>query len=696
MQNYRLAFLLISLMLSSIAAMGQSSKSLEKQFLEIPNPDSCRRNLFVLTQQPHIAGSAEDSDLAVLVNNRFREYGINSEIVTYYVYLPYPKSEELEMTEPEKYTFDLKEKGWAWDKDSFNSNTVLPFNAYSPSGDLTGQIVYVNYGLPEDYAYLEKLGIDTKGKIMLARYGKSFRGIKVKAAEEHGAAGIIIYSDPQDDGYDQGDIYPRGPMRPWDAVQRGSIQDLTIYPGDPLTPGYASTKDAKRIALSDVTDLPHIPCMPISYGNAEKLLSNLAGAAVPHDWQGGLPFTYHIGPGPTEVNMKIEMDYGIRPIWDVIGTISGRAHPDQKVIIGNHRDAWVFGAVDPNSGTASMLEAARGFGELLKTGWKPERTIILCSWDGEEYGLIGSTEWGEENAEALAKHAVAYVNVDAPVSGTNFGSSTVPSLDKFVMDLTKSIIDPKSQRSVFNAWYIGQNKAYFEKHESVPDTAATTLGRLGSGSDYAVFLDHLGIPSFDFGFGGPYGVYHSALDNFYWMEHWGDPTFQYHATVAKLLGIAALRLADDSLLPFRYSDYSREIEKYIREKEKTASEEANLKSVDFTPTINAAREFDSTAHKADSLLLIRKINDYTQINSYLMEMERAFTEEEGLPQSPWSKHQIYAPGFYTGYASQPLPGISRAVEKKDTKELDKELKILDGTLERATLIEYKIVKELGE
>jgi N-acetylated-alpha-linked acidic dipeptidase len=540
------------------------------------------------------------------------------------------------------------------------------------------------------------LGIDTKGKIALARYGRSFRGIKVKAAEEHGAAGIIIYSDPQDDGYDQGDIYPRGPMRPWDAVQRGSIQDLTIYPGDPLTPGYASTKDAKRIALSDVTDLPHIPCMPISYGNAERLLTNLSGPAVPHDWQGGLPFTYHIGPGPTEVNMKIEMDYGIRPIWDVIGTISGRGHPDQKVIIGNHRDAWVFGAVDPNSGTASMLEAARGFGELLKTGWKPERTINFCSWDGEEYGLIGSTEWGEENAEALAKHAVAYVNVDAPVSGTNFGSSTVPSLDKFVMDLTRSVTDPKTQKSVFDAWYIGQNKAYFEKHESVPDTAATSLGRLGSGSDFSVFLDHLGIPSFDFGFGGPYGVYHSALDNFYWMEHWGDPTFQYHATVAKLLGIAALRLADDSLLPFRYSDYSREIEKYIKEKEKTASEEANLKSVDFTPTINAAREFDSTAHKADSLLLIRKINDYTQINSYLMEMERAFTEEEGLPQSPWSKHQIYAPGFYTGYASQPLPGISRAVEKKDTQELDKELKILDGTLERATLIECKIVKELGE
>ena len=694
--KYRTRTSLMIWFLSYAVSGAQSSASFEKQFLAIPNADSCRRNLFILTQQPHIAGSAEDSILAVFVKNRFSEYGINSRIVTYYVYLPYPKSEELEMTEPERYKFDLEEKGWQWDKDSYNSNTVLPFNAYSPSGDLSGQIVYANYGLPEDYSYLEKLGINVKDKIMLVRYGRSFRGIKVKVAEEHGASGVIIYSDPMDDGYDQGDIYPRGPMRPWDAVQRGSIQDLTIYPGDPLTPGYASTKDAKRIALTAVTDLPHIPCLPISYGNAEKLLHNLAGPAVPHDWQGGLPFTYHIGPGTTEVTMKIEMDYEIRPIWDVIGTIEGQKDPDQKVIIGNHRDAWVFGAVDPNSGTASMLETARGFGQLLKAGWKPNRTIVLCSWDGEEYGLIGSTEWGEENANELTKDAIAYINVDAPVSGTNFGASSVPSLDKFIMDVTKSVNDPKTEESVFDAWYTSQNKSYFEEQDSIPDSAKTTIGRLGSGSDYTVFLEHLGIPSFDFGFGGPYGVYHSALDNFYWMEHWGDPTFQYHAAVAKLLGIAGIRLADDSLLPFRYSDYAKQIHKYINEFEKKSGEIQNLKPVDFTSATNATIEFEKSADEVDSILAMRKFDNYSSTNAALMEIERAFTDDRGLPQSQWFKHQIYAPGAYSGYASEPLPAIARAIEKQDGTELHQALQTFEVAIKKATLIEGQIIKESGE
>ncbi len=685
-------FILIALPLSSLVTYGQTNGSVEKEFLGIPKADSCKRNLFILTQQPHVASSPDDSALAVFVNRRFNEYGIHSQIVKYYVYLPYPKSEELEMTEPEKYKFDLVEKGWKWDKDAYNSNIVLPFNAYSPSGDLTGQIIYANYGLPEDYELLQKLGIDVKGKIMLVRYGRSFRGIKVKVAEEHGAAGVIIYSDPADDGYMQGDIYPRGPMRPWDAVQRGSIQDLTIYPGDPLTPGYASTKDAKRIPLSQVTDLPHIPCLPISYGNAEKLLSNLAGTAVPHDWQGGLPFTYHIGPGPTEVHMQLNMDYGIRPIWDVIGTIDGKEYPNEKVIIGNHRDAWVYGAVDPNSGTASLLETARGLGELLKSGWHPNRTIVLCSWDGEEYGLIGSTEWGEQNAEELMKDAVAYINIDAPVSGPNFGASAVPSLDRFIMDVTKSVTDPKTQKSIFDAWFINQNKDFYEKHNFVPDTATTKLGRLGSGSDFTVFLDHLGVPAFDFGFDGHYGVYHSMLDDFYWMEHWGDPTFQYHSTVAKILGIAAIRLADDAILPFRYSDYAKAINEYIRERQKKASEIESLKSVDFTPAINASLEFEKATTEVDSLIAASKPINYLKINETLMNIERAFTDKGGLPKSPWFKHQIYAPGFYTGYTSQPLPGVARAIEMKDPSLLRKETDVLTDALKAATQDENRIIE----
>ncbi|MGC8596137.1 MAG: M28 family metallopeptidase [Candidatus Kryptoniota bacterium] len=676
----------MSILIAAGILNAQQEKAYESKYLSIPDPDSCKRNLFILTQEPHIAGSKDDSLLAVFVKDRFERYGIPSEILTYYVYLPYPMSETLEITEPHKEILDLNEKGWEWDKDTHNSQIVLPFNAYSPSGDITGQVVYANYGLPEDYKILSSLGIDVRGKIMLVRYGKSFRGIKVKVAEENGAAGVIIYSDPADDGYVQGDIYPRGPMRPWSAVQRGSIQDLTVYPGDPLTPGYASTKDAKRIPLNDVKDIPKIPCIPISYANAQKLLTGLAGPVVPHDWQGGLPLTYHIGPGGTEVHLKLVMDYEIRPIWDVIGTIRGSLHPEQKVILGNHRDAWVYGAVDPNSGTASLLETARGFGELLKGGWRPERTILLCSWDGEEYGLIGSTEWGEQRSEELSKDAVAYINIDAPVSGRHFGSSSVPSLDKFIMDVTKSVTDPKTGKSVFESWFADQNKKYYEEHHTVPETALTKLGRLGSGSDFTVFLEHIGIPSFDFGFGGQYGVYHSMLDDFYWMEHWGDPTFEYHATVARVLGISAMRMADDKILPLRYSDYARAIIMYLHERQKSAREVSDLEKVSFDSVFQAAGQFELISHYVDSLITTVKLNDkqVAEINNRLMRAERLFILKDGIPKSDWFKHAIYAPGFYTGYASQPLPGIARAIEAKNADSLRKQLSILTNILSTST------------
>ena len=676
-----LHFFLLVLMTAGVSSAQQES-TYENKYLSIPNPDSCKRNLFILTQQPHIAGSANDSLLAVFVKSRLEKYGIPAEIVTYYVYLPYPVSETLEIIQPQRQTLDLNEKGWEWDKDTHNSQIVMPFNAYSPSGDITGQIVYANYGLPEDYKVLSSLGIDVRGKIMLVRYGKSFRGIKVKVAEEHGAAGVIIYSDPADDGYMQGDVYPRGPMRPWSAVQRGSVQDLTVYPGDPLTPGYASTKDAKRIPLNEVKDIPKIPCIPISYFNAEKILSGMAGPVVPHDWQGGLPLTYHIGPGGTEVHLKLVMDYQIRPIWDVIGTIRGSTYPEQEVIVGNHRDAWVYGAVDPNSGTASLLETARGLGELLKDGWRPQRTILLCSWDGEEYGLIGSTEWGEQNADQLSKDAVAYINIDAPVSGNHFGSSAVPSLDRFVMNVTKSVNDPKTGKSIFESWFADQNKNYYEEHHSVPDTASTKLGRLGSGSDFTVFLEHIGIPSFDFGFGGQYGVYHSMLDDFYWMEHWGDPTFEYHATVARILGIAAMRLADIRILPFEYSDYAQAIVGYLDERQKSARKIEQLEKVNFDSVVSEARQFAWITHLVDSLISTVKINDrqVAEINKRLMLAERLFIFKDGIPKSNWFKHEIYAPGLYTGYASQPLPGIARAIEARNADLLQKEISIVRNIL----------------
>ncbi len=389
--------------------------------------------------------------------------------------------------------------------------------------------------------------------------------------------------------------------------------------------------------------------------------------------------------------MKLDMDYKIKPIWDVIGTIPGKEYPSEKVVIGNHRDAWVYGAVDPNSGTASLLETARGLGALVKSGWQPNRTIVLCSWDGEEYGLLGSTEWGEQNAEELAKDAVAYINIDAPVSGTNFSSSAVPSLDRFIMNVTKAVKDPKTGMSVFDTWYAEQNKKAFEKDNTVPDTAVTKLGRLGSGSDFTVFIDHLGVPAFDFGFGGPYGVYHSVLDDFYWMEHWGDPTFEYHATVAKVLGIAAIRLADDAVLPFRYSDYARQISDYIKERQKRAEENSSLKSVDFSPALEACAEFQKVAENVDANVGSIKPGAYAKVNSALMEVERAFVHKAGLPKSPWFKHQIYAPGFYTGYASQPLPGVARATEENDPALLREEVTILTTALKNATLKEQEVL-----
>lgn len=647
----------------------------EKKFLAIPKASNCERHLLILTEEPHPAGSEAGYKVAFYIDSVFKSYGLNSKIVEYWAYLPYPDEVSLEMTQPYKIKFELKETRWIWDKDTYEDSIFTFFNAYSPDGEVEAQVVYVNYGLPEDYKKLKEMGIDVRGKIVIARYGKSFRGVKAKVAEENGAIGLLIYSDPMDDGYMKGDVYPRGPWRPEDAVQRGSIYYMFEYPGDPLTPGYSAVKDAKRIPIEQAKSLPKIPTMPISYKIAREILQNLSGPNVPDGWQGGLPFAYHIGPGPTKVKMKVKSDWKIRPIKNVIAELRGFEEPEKKVILGNHHDAWIYGAVDPNSGTAVMLETARALSELVKQGWRPKRSILFCAWDAEEYGLIGSTEWVEDNLNELIKNAVAYVNIDAAVSGKNFNASAVPSLDRFIEELVKSVDDPETGNSIFTETWRRQNN--LNKTISPSDTSRIKIGRLGSGSDYTAFLDFAGIPSIDLRFTGAYGVYHSQLDNFYWMKNFGDPSFKYHETMVKIVGLALMRLSSCDYLPFNYADYANEIEKYIDDLENEYSEKLKNNNLSFDKVREKLKIFrayvDSLSRKPESLL-----------NIELQKLEKKFTRKAGLPNRDWFKHRIYAPGYYLGYGTQPLPGISEAMFFDDFEVARKETKLLEDIIDELT------------
>src|SRR5437763_2356446 len=527
-------------------------RKFEEQFRSIPAGNSAREHLRRLTAEPHVAGTPEDYATAVYVRDQMRSFGLPAEIKEYQVWLNYPKTDPIvELISPRRERLTVQEAVINEDPTSSNPKITPLFNGYSPSGDVTAPLVYANYGLPPDYEALQKAGVDDKGKIVIVRYGNSFRGVKAKVAQDHGAAGCIIYSDTADDGYVQGDVYPKGPWRPVSAGQRGSVQFLFQYPGDPLTPGKPAIPGVPRLTLEEAYgDIPRIPIQPLAYDQARRLIEPLKGPVRPKGFQGGFPFAYHVG-GTSEVrvHLKTDMDDQSRTLWDVVARIDGAAEKDRWVIMGNHRDAWVFGAVDPNSGTATMLEAGRAFGQLLKQGWKPRRTIILCSWDGEEYGLIGSTEWAEENAAELQEKAVAYLNVDVAVSGPNYGVSSVPSLWKLIRGATRDVKDPTTGKTLYQQW---QDRAREQRGE-LDEESEARIGPLGSGSDYTPFLQHLGIASTDMGFGGDYGVYHSAFDSFYWMSHFGDPDFRYHVAAAQLWGTMAMRLADADGLPFDYS-----------------------------------------------------------------------------------------------------------------------------------------------
>jgi N-acetylated-alpha-linked acidic dipeptidase len=669
-----------------------AERQLEQRLRGIPDPARAESNLRRLTSEPHMAGTEASHRVAEWLRDQYRSFGFDAEIVTFKVWLPLPTEVQLELTAPEKKALATPEQPFEVDKDTYDKRAVAGFNAYSPSGDVTAPVVYANYGMPEDYKELESLGASVTGKIVIARYGRGYRGIKAKLAEEHKAAALIIYSDPQDDGYMEGDAFPRGPWRPMSGIQRGSIIYTQIYPGDPLTPGIAATADAQRLAPAGATNLPRIPTMPINAQDASEILSRLGGRAVPRGWQGGLPFTYHLGSGETTVHMKLMMDYQLRPIYDVVAKLRGTSD-DEWVVFGNHHDAWVFGAADPNSGTASMLEMARSLGELARTGWKPQRTIVICHWDGEEPGLIGSTEWVEANRAELQTKAVAYVNTDVGVSGPNFGAAATPSLKEFVREVTRDVPDPTSGLSVFETW----RERYRHAKEEASGMARTgpkseipgevPLGGLGAGSDFCPFFDFAGIPSVDMGFGGDYGVYHALYDDFYWMSHFGDPTFTYHAALARILGTLALRLDEADVLPFDFPAYASEIERAASDLSSRAAQ-SGMESSALKPVSDAAAQFSVSASRATQALQQASAAPLDtakakEINRALASVEQALLAPDGLAGRPWFKHTIFAPGSYAGYTAEIMPGVTEALDRKDAATLQHEVDSLAAALRRA-------------
>jgi N-acetylated-alpha-linked acidic dipeptidase len=659
----------------------------EEQFRAIPDPKSAREHLRRLTIEPHIAGTKEDYNTAVYVRDQLRSYGLSAELKEYEVWLNYPNSQPvLELITTRRQPLSVREAPVPGDPSSSHPKISPLFNGFSASGDVTGPVVYANYGLPNDYEDLKKAGVDVKGKIVIVRYGNSFRGVKAKVAEQNGAIGCIIYSDPEDDGYMQGDVFPKGPWRPVASGQRGSVQYLFDYPGDPLTPGKPAIPGTPRLKPEEATDLTRIPVQPIAYDVARTILSQLKGPLRPRGFQGGLPFAYHVGgTNDVKLRLKTDMDYKLRTIWNVVARIDGNEEKDRWVVLGNHRDAWVFGAVDPNSGSSAMLEVGHGFGELLKQGWKPRRTIFLCSWDAEEYGLIGSTEWAEEMADELRQKAVAYLNLDAAVSGPHFGASSVPSLWRLIRGATRDVKDPKTGKSIYQQW---QDRSRENRPEGDQDMREARIGALGSGSDYTPFLQHLGIPSTDMGFNGDYGVYHSAYDSFYWMDHFGDPGFTYHVAAAQLWGTLALRLADADGLQFDYTDYAHQIRDFFTEAMRLARIRNLASSLDDKAMTSAIDDFAKEAERVekDRQEAVRKGDraELAKINDALVQAERQFIDARGLRGRAWYKHQIYAPGFYTGYAAQPLTDFRQAIDDRNSANAKEALERIMDSIKRVT------------
>jgi N-acetylated-alpha-linked acidic dipeptidase len=673
-------------------ARTEAERLLELKLQSIPDAARAEVDLRQLTSEPHMAGTEASHRVAEWLRDQYRSYGFEAEIVTYSVWLPQPREVKLELTAPSRKPLASPEPLVALDKSTSDDRVSVAFNIYSPSGEVTAPVMYVNYGMSEDYRDLDSLGISVEGKIILARYGKGYRGVKAKLGEEHKAAGLILYSDPQDDGSAVGETFPHGPWRPMGGIQRGSIFYSQLYPGDPLRPASGSAPDAKRIDPANASSLPHIPTLPISAQDASVILASLDGPRVPVGWQGSLPLAYHVGPGAAEVHMKLVMDYQQRPIYNVIAQLRS-SDDDEWVVLGNHHDAWVFGAVDPGSGTATMLEVARSLGELARSGWKPRRTIVMCEWDGEEPGLLGSTAWVEANRVELQAKAVAYINTDVGVSGPNFTASATPSLKELVREVTREIPAPSGKRSVYDSWreHAAQEKveatgsARPEAKAGPSDTAP--IGNLGAGSDFSPFFDFAGIPSMDMGFSGSYGVYHSLYDDFYWMKQFGDPTFSYHTTLARIIGTITLRLDEADVLPFDYTAYASEIARATNELVSKASrlneKDANLRVV----TDAAAQLLASTTDASEALrgIAVTPLDPAKEkeINHALVSVEQALLSADGLAGRPWFKHTIFAPASYEGYAVELFPGPNEALDRRDATTLHRESDSLAAALRRA-------------
>jgi N-acetylated-alpha-linked acidic dipeptidase len=662
---------------------------LEKRFLAVPDPKLAEQHLRTLTQAPHMAGTPEDKATADYVAQKFREAGLETEVAEYRVWMNYPAEISVDVTAPAGvHMHGPTREHVANDPFQDDPRIVTPFSSMSPSGDVEAEVVFANYGTPDDFKKLEQLKVDVRGKIVIARYGQNFRGVKVLLAQEHGAAGLILYSDPADDGWKRGDKYPDGPWRPDTAVQRGSIGFIFQYAGDPTTPGIASVpalSAGQRTAPEQTAQLPKIPTTPLSYADAWPILEHLSGPDSPREWQGALPFTYHVGPGPAKVKMHLKQDYQFRTIWDVIGRVRGTDYPDQLVVSGNHRDAWVYGAVDPNSGTAAMLEAVHGIGGLLKSGWKPKRTLIFGSWDAEEEGLIGSTEWGEEHEKDLA-HAAAYFNMDVAVSGPTFGASAVPSLKQFLRHVTAMVPSPKGG-TVYDQWHSARLDGPESSGSGYRPPAAelkadAQVGDLGSGSDYTVFLQHLGVPAADIGSTGPYGVYHSAFDNFAWFKKYGDPDFVYEQEMARVFGIDAIRMADADVLPYDYEEYGREAVAYVNDARKKAQTSFGPAAPDFGKVSKAAQHFQRAGAKI-SKKQASPPTDAGKLNESLLAAEHAMLLPDGLPNRPWFRHAIYAPGRYTGYAAVVIPGVNEAIDRHDLAATRQQIDALTDVLNKA-------------
>jgi N-acetylated-alpha-linked acidic dipeptidase len=731
---------------------------IENKFKAIPSPAEERRQHHLFTAEPHVAGSARNNELARYIADQWRTEGLEDVVIRRYdVYGSNPKSTFLEMTAPIHYRALLRELPVPGDPDLKNKNISSAWSGMSASGEVTAPLVYAHSGNPEDYDLLRKQGIDVKGKVVLVRYSNpySYRGFKALTAEREGAAAILIYSDPAEDGYKKGKVVPNGPWGPEYHIQRGAITYDFMVPGDPLTPGWASVPGAKRIPVEDAVSIPKIMALPLSWHDARPLLANMDGPLAPTDWQGqnwqgGLPIKYHLGGKRVRVHVKIEMDNSTQPYYVVEGRIRGAQLPDEWIVLGNHRDAWVFGGIDPSSGTASMMELTRALGKLAKQGMRPRRTIVVCSWDGEEVGLTGSTEWGEQFADELRKKAVAYINVDEATSGPNFHGQAVASLAPMLVETSRSLNDPGG-RSLYQAWKESSKR---ERREAKQPEEVTDLNladtRIGSGSDHTVFLNFVGVPVFGLGFEGPYGVYHSAYDDFFWMNHFGDPGYRYHTLMSQLWGVLALRLANADLLPFDFASYASNIRQFVNELAKNnnksvilsgaagSQSEAAAESkacpelaegdpspacatcgpsgsstrelklaayrerenaantpLDLTPILTAIDDFEAAGKRLDesaSRALAAGAIDpklAVTINHGAMQVERNWLNPDGIPGRPWFKHILYG-ARYT-YAHLELPGLTEAVEKKDWPTATQQAE----TLRQALVNNTKLVNQLN-